>query len=77
MGAVCSAVGVWQLHGTAFPPFMMPFVTDIKVLNDFYSDVYVWPFHHGLCYFAGCIVCLLVQKFRHAKISKVISPKLI
>ncbi|XP_077503756.1 nose resistant to fluoxetine protein 6-like [Amblyomma americanum] len=70
MGAVCSAVGVWQLHGTAFPPFMMPFVTDIKVLNDFYSDVYVWPFHHGLCYFAGCIVCLLVQKFRHAKISK-------
>lgn len=70
MGALCSAISVWQLHGTAFPPFMMPFISELKILNDFYRDVYVWPFHHGLCYFAGCIVCLLVQKYRHSKISK-------
>lgn len=70
MGAVCSAVVAWQLHGTEYPPFMMPVISDLSVANSFYYDVYVWPFHHGMSYFAGCIVCLLVQRYREVKISK-------
>lgn len=70
MGAVCSAVTVWQLHGTGYPPFMMPIITDLSVANNYHYDVYVWPFQHGICYFAGCIICLLVQRYRDVKISK-------
>ncbi|KAH6945026.1 hypothetical protein HPB50_006753 [Hyalomma asiaticum] len=70
MGAVCSAIAAWQLHGTKYPPFMMPIISDLSIANSFYYDVYVWPFHHGMCYFGGCMVCVLVQRFREVKISK-------
>ncbi|XP_050049863.1 nose resistant to fluoxetine protein 6-like [Dermacentor andersoni] len=70
VGAVCSVIAAWQLHGTKYPPFMMPIISDISIANSYYYDVYVWPFHHGMCYFAGCMVCLLVQRYRHVKISK-------
>lgn len=70
MAVLCTAVATWQLYGTGYPPFMMPFISDYRLLIGFHNDIYVWPFIHGVCYFAGCITCLLVQRYRHVKISK-------
>lgn len=70
LGTISSVIAAGQLHGTNYPPFMMPIISDISIANSFYYDVYVWPFHHGMCYFAGCIVCLLIQRYRQVKISK-------
>lgn len=70
LGALSSAIASWQLYGTEYPPFMMPFISKYSVLIGFHNDIYVWPFIHGLYYFAGCLTCLLDQKYRHVKISK-------
>ncbi|KAH7979275.1 hypothetical protein HPB49_008930 [Dermacentor silvarum] len=70
LGTISSVIAAGQLHGTNYPPFMMPIISDISIANSYYYDVYVWPFHHGMCYFAGCIVCLLIQRYRQVKISK-------
>lgn len=70
LGALSSAIASWQLYGTEYPPFMMPFISNYSVLVGLHNDIYVWPFIHGLHYFAGCLTFLLIKKYRHVKISK-------
>ncbi|XP_037514929.2 nose resistant to fluoxetine protein 6-like [Rhipicephalus sanguineus] len=34
------------------------------------NDYYMKPFYHAVCYFSGCMTCLIVADFRKRKISK-------
>ncbi|KAH7957783.1 hypothetical protein HPB52_022665 [Rhipicephalus sanguineus] len=42
----------------------------ISVMDVTMNEYYVRPYYHAICYFSGCITCLLIDDFRNRKISK-------
>ncbi|XP_077497125.1 nose resistant to fluoxetine protein 6-like isoform X1 [Amblyomma americanum] len=67
------AVAAWTL---ASRPEIQPFViipgaTPQGTLNTI-NKYYQWPFCHGMCYFSGCITCLIMENFRERKLTKVV-----
>lgn len=69
-GLLCCSITAWQVFNTPYPPFITPIVPDVSILLGTLNYVYVLPFYHGICYYSGCMTCLLVKKYRHTKISK-------
>ncbi|XP_037505113.2 nose resistant to fluoxetine protein 6 [Rhipicephalus sanguineus] len=67
---LCCSVTAWQVVNTPYPPFMTPIVADISILLDTLNYVYVLPFYHGMCYFAGCVTYFLLKKYGQVKISQ-------
>ncbi|CAN8019003.1 unnamed protein product [Ixodes persulcatus] len=67
-----SSVTAWQMYNTNYDPFA--FVTsDVFVAKmDMFSNVYILPSCHAVCFFAGCICQILVQKYAHFHILKVL-----
>ncbi|KAL1424893.1 hypothetical protein MTO96_019755 [Rhipicephalus appendiculatus] len=56
-----------RLH---LPPFLvMPF-PDLPRLLSTFNDYYAKPFYHAVCYFSGCMTCLIVADFQDRTISK-------
>lgn len=69
-GLLCCSITAWQVFNTPYPPFITPIVADVSILLGTLNYVYVLPFYHGICYYSGCMTCLLVKRYRHTKISK-------
>ncbi|XP_075734387.1 nose resistant to fluoxetine protein 6-like [Rhipicephalus microplus] len=67
---LCCSVTAWQVVNTSYPPFMTPIVANISILLDTLNYVYVLPFYHGMCYFAGCVTYFLLKKYGQVKISQ-------
>ncbi|KAL3196264.1 hypothetical protein MRX96_045286 [Rhipicephalus microplus] len=64
------AIATWTMARLDLPPFLiMPF-PDLPRLLSTFSDYYAKPFYHAVCYFSGCMTCLIVADFRERKISK-------
>ncbi|KAL3220205.1 hypothetical protein MRX96_030027 [Rhipicephalus microplus] len=42
----------------------------ISILLDTLNYVYILPFYHGMCYFAGCVTYFLLKKYGQVKISQ-------
>nr|XP_037284188.1 nose resistant to fluoxetine protein 6-like [Rhipicephalus microplus] len=41
-----------------------------SILLDTLNYVYILPFYHGMCYFAGCVTYFLLKKYGQVKISQ-------
>ncbi|XP_049271197.1 uncharacterized protein LOC119391314 [Rhipicephalus sanguineus] len=63
---------IWYLS-TDFQLFAISLLTLLlfkSVMDVTMNEYYVRPYYHAICYFSGCITCLLIDDFRNRKISK-------
>ncbi|XP_077497406.1 nose resistant to fluoxetine protein 6-like [Amblyomma americanum] len=71
LSLVSYCLAAWTL---ARNPHIQPFLIipgatpqgTLETVNKYYQ----LPFFHGMCYFSGCITCLIMDSFRQRKISK-------
>ncbi|CAN8019012.1 unnamed protein product [Ixodes persulcatus] len=76
LSVVSCGISAWQVHGNHMPPFLVPVTEEFSTLIDTLNDYYILPFYHAVCFFAGCITLLLVEKYREVKISKLVQASL-
>ncbi|KAL1424888.1 hypothetical protein MTO96_019750 [Rhipicephalus appendiculatus] len=63
-------ISTWTMARLNLPPFLiMPAPDESRMLRTI-NHYYVKPFYHAVCYFSGCMTCLIVADFRKSKISK-------
>ncbi|KAM7304860.1 nose resistant to fluoxetine protein 6 [Ixodes scapularis] len=55
---------------------MVPVAEELSILIDTLNDYYILPFYHAVCFFAGCITLLLVEKYREVRITKLVQASL-
>ncbi|CAN7941203.1 unnamed protein product [Ixodes hexagonus] len=76
LSVVSCAISAWQVHGNDMTPFLVPVTEKLSTLLDTLDNYYILPFYHAVCFFAGCITLLLVEKYREVKISKLLQAAL-
>lgn len=67
--ASCS-YNAWQMHGTSYMPYNLPVPATVQDFMDTMNNVYVLPTTHGVCFFSGCIMWLLVDMHKSQGPSK-------
>ncbi|KAH6934663.1 hypothetical protein HPB50_026724 [Hyalomma asiaticum] len=62
----------WYLS-TDFQLFVVSLLTLLilkRLMLRTVDDYYIRPYYHAVCYFGGCMTCLVIDDFKEAKISK-------
>ncbi|KAL1424894.1 hypothetical protein MTO96_019756 [Rhipicephalus appendiculatus] len=65
-----NAIATWTMARLHLLPFLvMPFPHFLRMVSTV-NNYYTKPFYHSVCFFSGCMTCLIVANFRERKISK-------
>ncbi|KAG0445736.1 hypothetical protein HPB47_014609, partial [Ixodes persulcatus] len=76
LSVVSCGISACQVHGNNMPPFLVSVTEEASTLIDTLNDYYILPFYHAVCFFAGCITLLLVEKYREVRVSKLVQASL-
>ncbi|CAN8019016.1 unnamed protein product [Ixodes persulcatus] len=71
MSLVCCGISAWIVHDTEIPPFMIGMTENFSTPKDTMENYYTLPFYHAVCFFVGCITWLLVDTYRHHRMSTI------
>lgn len=71
LSLLCSAFSAWQMQTGKYLPVIPSVVADLNTMADTFNEVYMMPTFHGASYFLGCVVAILLQKYRKAEMSLV------
>ncbi|XP_077557720.1 nose resistant to fluoxetine protein 6-like isoform X2 [Haemaphysalis longicornis] len=70
MSIFACGIATWQIAGTDLPPFLIIPTESPIVLRVMANEYYRLPFYHIVCYFSGCVTFIVMDDFRHHKLSK-------
>ncbi|XP_054931863.1 uncharacterized protein [Dermacentor andersoni] len=64
------AIATWTVARLNLSPFVIFPSPNFSRMMSTVNAYYVRPFYHAVCYFSGCMTCLIVADFAERKISK-------
>ncbi|KAL3170717.1 hypothetical protein MRX96_044165 [Rhipicephalus microplus] len=64
------AFATWTISGSKMTPFVVFPAETPQIVMQTANEYYIRPFYHAVCYFSGCMACLVIDDMKERKFSK-------